>query len=123
MMRMTKVLGAAAALGLLAGCAYDGGYGYRGASYAYEPYPYDPFYDGYGYYPSLGLGFTYLDRDRGYRGRRFDRDRGFREGRGRRFEGRGRRGGEGRGGGFRGGSRDGVGERGIAGGGLAVPKG
>jgi hypothetical protein len=87
---LVKCTLAAAVAGMaLAGCAsYDYGYGYTdarpsygydsGYSYGYDsgPYSYDygPYYSGPSYYvaPSVGLGFTYRDHDRG----NYDRDRG-----------------------------------------------
>ena len=82
-----SALAAVAAGVALAGCAtYDYGYGYSdtqpyyGYNYGYDgPYSYDdsPYYSGPSYYaaPSIGLGFTYRDRDRwnhdgNYSGRR-----------------------------------------------------
>ena len=73
---------AAAASVARGGCAtYDYGYGYTdtqpyygydsGYSYGYDSgaysYDYGPYYSGPSYYvaPSVGLGFTYRDRDRG----------------------------------------------------------
>jgi hypothetical protein len=74
-----SALAAAAATVALAGCAtYDDGYGYGysqpysgyGYNYGYDngPYAYDygPYYGPSGYVaPSVGLGFTYRDHDRG----------------------------------------------------------
>ena len=74
-----SALAAIAAGVALAGCAtYDYGYGYTypQPSYGYD-YGYGPSYYDYGpsYYagPSVGLGFTYHDSDRGNY-RRYDRD-------------------------------------------------
>jgi hypothetical protein len=90
---LTKsLLAAVAAGGLLAGCAtYDYGYGYTYSEpyyYGYNPgYDYGPYYYDYGYSPysygpgyyvgpSVGLGFTFRDRDHGRRYDRSDRHRG-----------------------------------------------
>jgi hypothetical protein len=95
MKRLVKSALAAAAAGVaLAGCAsYDYGYGYSdtqpyygyeygyNSGYDYGPYSYDysPYYSGPSYYvaPSVGLGFTYRDRDRdrGYRDRNYNERR------------------------------------------------
>lgn len=79
-----SILAAIAATGLLAGCAsYDYGYAYSppyAYGYDYGPYYYDygygPYYYGPSYYvgPSVGLGFTYRDRDYAH-GYRYDRNR------------------------------------------------
>ena len=88
-----STLAAVAAGVALAGCAtYDYGYGYsypqpyNGYSYGYDNGPYSYDYGSY-YYgapayvaPSIGLGFTYRDRDwgdydRNYNWRRDSRDR------------------------------------------------
>jgi hypothetical protein len=92
MKRLVKSALVAAAAGVtLAGCAtYDYGYGYSdtqpyygyeygyNSGYDYGPYSYDytPYYSGPSYYvaPSVGLGFTYRDRDHDR-----DHDRGYHE--------------------------------------------
>ena len=88
-----SALAAVAAGVMLAGCAtYDYGLGYTypqtydGYSYGYDsgPYAYDygPYYYDYGpsgyVAPSVGLGFTYRDRDRGYYDRDYDRNDNWR---------------------------------------------
>jgi len=96
---MRTILAVAGGALLLSACAaypYDdygyGGYGYGYGydnGYAYGPSYYDPAYDDYGYSPgyyvgpSIGLGFSWSDRDhdRDWRGRRHwgDHDRGDRD--------------------------------------------
>ncbi|HEX6793384.1 MAG TPA: hypothetical protein VF304_05980 [Casimicrobiaceae bacterium] len=84
-----SALAAVAAGVTLAGCAtYDYGLGYAypqpydgynyDYSYGYDNGPYS--YDGSPYYygPSVGLGFTYRDRDRRYDDRNYDRDYNWR---------------------------------------------
>jgi hypothetical protein len=91
-----SALAAVAAGVTLAGCAaYDAGLGYTypqpydgygyGYSYGYDsgPYPYDDnsryYYDPSDYVaPSVGFGYTYRDRDRGYYDRNDDRNYNWR---------------------------------------------
>jgi len=77
MKSIIKTALAIAATAALAGCAsYDSGYPYGyNDGYGYGPYSYNDngYYYDYGpsyVAPSVGFGFTYRDRDRGY----YDRD-------------------------------------------------